>query len=98
MKRKREARVVMRCLSGTEGDCSGECVCRPNVLVHLITTFLYLRSTLNPFFFLFKQQTAYELSTCLEFRRVLFRSRARLLPELRMALEGKVVLVTGGSR
>src|SRR5207249_9750630 len=31
---------------------------------------------INLFFFFFKQKTAYEIETCLEFRRVLFRSKS----------------------
>src|SRR6202040_1556303 len=36
--------------------------------------------------FFFKQKTAYEISTCLEFRRVLFRSPARASAKVRNPL------------
>src|SRR6266498_3615231 len=49
-------------------------------------------------FFFFKQKTAYEMRTSLEFRRVLFRSRQRLVGLRRAYLdrEGNLLHVAAG--
>src|SRR5439155_10087384 len=45
----------------------------------------------------FKQSTAYGMATCLEFGRVLFRSRALVISPLLAAIPGPAAIVTGAA-
>src|SRR5205807_6652219 len=59
------------------------------------------RHLISVFFFFFKQKTAYEITRCLEFRRVLFRSITRDAGyvnelEIEIAIQEKVRRAGGG--